>query len=317
MREIGGYIELDRFHGEEYHKNVLALNSGRHCLEYLISAKKIKRIYIPYFLCSSIKNSCIKCDCEYEFYYINEHFEPIIENVDDEAWVYIVNYYGQISNENIALYKTKYKNIIVDNAQDFFKMPVPGVDTLYTCRKFFGVCDGGYLYTDTFLDYDIPMDLSYNRIHYILGRFETTASEFYAESVENNKSFSNEQVKLMSKLTKNLLKGIDYNFVKRRRTENFIALHTEFKNTNRLDLAVGEGAFMYPLYVKNGSKIRTALQKEKIYIPTLWADVFNICGKDQLEYNMAENILPLPCDQRYTTEDMDYIIEMVKKHLSY
>ncbi len=315
MREIGGYIELDRFNGEEYHKNALALNSGRHCLEYLIRAKKIKRIYIPYFLCSSIKNCCIKCKCEYEFYHINERFEPIIENVDNEAWVYIVNYYGQISNEKIVLYKAKYKNIILDNAQDFFRLPVSGIDTLYTCRKFFGVCDGGYLYTDAFVDFDIPIDLSYNRMHYILGRFEAGASEFYGEYVENNTSFSNEPLRQMSKLTKNLLKGIDYNFVRIRRTENFIDLHTEFKNINGLSLTICEGAFMYPLYVENASEIRTVLQKKKIYIPTLWSDVFDVCGKDQLEYNMAKNILPLPCDQRYTAEDMNYIIEMVKNHL--
>lgn len=29
-------------------------------------------------------------------------------------------------------------------------MPVENVDTLYICRKFFGVADGAFLYTDSF-----------------------------------------------------------------------------------------------------------------------------------------------------------------------
>ena len=43
MREIGGYIELEHYQGNEYHKGI-ALNSGRNCLRYLIKAKKIQKL---------------------------------------------------------------------------------------------------------------------------------------------------------------------------------------------------------------------------------------------------------------------------------
>ena len=51
----------------------------------------------------------------------------------------------------------------------------------------------------------------------------------------------------------------------------------------------------------------------KIYIPTLWPSVFELTTKEDIEYKMAENILPLPIDQRYTIEDMEYIVEAVLK----
>ncbi len=54
---------------------------------------------------------------------------------------------------------------------------------------------------------------------------------------------------------------------------------------------------------------------EKIYIPVLWPDVFKICRAGDLEYDMAENILPLPVDQRYTEKDMEYICSRVERHL--
>ena len=34
----------------------------------------------------------------------------------------------------------------------FYAKPIHGNDTFYTCRKFFGVPDGAYLYTDKLLD---------------------------------------------------------------------------------------------------------------------------------------------------------------------
>ena len=83
------------------------------------------------------------------------------------------------------------------------------------------------------------------------------------------------------------------------------------ESTNQLRLVVPDGAFMYPYYVENGFKLRKKLQAEKIFIPTLWPAVFNICTEDELEYDMAQNILPLPVDQRYNVDDMEYIVDMI------
>ena len=70
---------------------------------------------------------------------------------------------------------------------------------------------------------------------------------------------------------------------------------------------------MYPLYLENGAEIREKLQAMKIYIPTLWPSVFALCGKMEPEYDMAKNILPLPVDQRYWTEEMEYLADEVRK----
>ena len=73
---------------------------------------------------------------------------------------------------------------------------------------------------------------------------------------------------------------------------------------------------MYPLYIANGADIRKKLQEEKIYIPTLWPDVFDVCNETDLEYDMAKNILPIPCDQRYEFEDMKFIVDEILKYIS-
>jgi hypothetical protein len=70
---------------------------------------------------------------------------------------------------------------------------------------------------------------------------------------------------------------------------------------------------MYPLYLENGDEVRKQLQEKKIFIPTLWPAVFNLCKETDIEYDLAKNILPIPIDQRYGIEEMEYMIEKIKE----
>lgn len=314
VKEIGGYIELDKYTNKEYHSNAIALNSGRHAVEYVIKAKNIKKMYVPDYLCASIRNICEKCKCSYEIYEVSSDFMPNFKKeIYDDECLYIVNYFGQIGKKQIKQYKNKYKNIIVDNAQAFFEKPIKGIDTVYTCRKFFGVPDGGYLYTDTYLNDELKTDLSYDRIKYILGRFELDAGTFYKDSVENNKFFADESLKNMSKLTHNLLRAIDYTRIKKKRTQNFLELHRKLKEINGLELHVPKGAFMYPLYLKNGNDVKKKLIQEKIFVPTLWSDTFDVALESSVACDYTNNIVLLPVDQRYDEKDMKYIAKEVLK----
>lgn len=302
MREIGGYIELDTYTGPMLHGDGIKLNCGRNALAYLIEAKEIKKLWMPKFMCDSCDKVLSDRGVVVEYYSIGLDFKPIVPEWD--GWLYVVNYYGQLSNEYLASLGDR---VIVDNAQAYFQDPVPGMDTLYTCRKFFGVADGAVLYTDKTIEVE-QQDESFRRMNFLLGRYERTASEFYPEYAANNNFFENEPIKRMSKLTENLLHGIDYERVRQRRTENFAFLHERLHGINRLNLTIPEGAFMYPLYLENGAEIRKKLQAMKIYIPTLWPSVFALCGKMEPEYDMAKNILPLPVDQRYSAYDMGDIV---------
>lgn len=310
-KEIGGYIELEHNRMPMMHDKAIALNCGRSCLTYLIHAKNIKRIALPYFLCDSVENICKREKIEISYYHINQQFLPENIQLKKDEWLYLVNYYGQLSNEDIKQYARRYMKIIVDHAQAYFQEPLRGVDTLYTCRKFFGVPDGGFLYTTAEWDCELSQDESFRRMNYLLGRYERTASEFYSEYSDNNHLFAKEPVKRMSKLTENLLHGIDYSYIKQRRTENFAYLSDVFGEINRLKIKTVAGAYMYPLFIHNGEKLRRHLQAEKIYIPTLWPHVLNTCGEDSLEYQMAKDILPLPVDQRYDLEDMQYLTRRI------
>lgn len=312
MKEIGGYMEFERFQGCEYHTESLALNFGRNCLAYLIEANNIKKIYLPLFLCDSIRQVCEKYSIEYEYYHITEQLQLLFEkNLKSDEYIYIVNYYGTLRNSEIILYKNKWKNIIVDNTQDFFRLPVSGVNTLYTCRKYFGVSDGAYLYTDKLIDRALEDDFSYDRMQYILGRYEKSASEYYDQYLIKEQEICKKSLLGMSKITHSILQAIDYKKVRNRRTHNFKYLHERLKEYNNLQINEIDGAFAYPLYIENADILRRKMLEQKIYIPVLWPDVIKIAPKDSCEYRLANGILPLPCDQRYGEEEMQIIINII------
>lgn len=314
MKEIGGYIELDKYMLPMLHDDAIMLNCGRNALAYLIRARQITKIALPKFLCSSVSDVCHKEGVQVKCYSIGKDFLPKDLSIEEDEWLYIVNYYGQIDNNILLEYSNKYR-VIVDNAQAYFQMPIKGVDTIYTCRKFFGVADGAILYTDATIDVQYEHDESFDRMRFLLGRFERTASEFYGEYSANNSLFSDEPIKYMSKLTMNLLHGIDYETIRKQRTENFAYLHSQLGSINGLNLKIPDGAFMYPLYVNNGNDLKKKLQELKIYVPTLWPDVYKVCEDNELEYFMAQRIVPIPVDQRYNLDDMKYIVDKIKKHI--
>ena len=315
MKEYGGYIELDTYTLPMLHEDALKLNCGRNCLAYLFKTRQIRKLLLPYFMCDSVINVCKKHDIEFRFYHVNQEFQPVDIMLADDEWLYVMNYYGQLTPEYLTRLKTKYCRVIVDNAQAYFEKPITGTDTLYTCRKFFGVADGAFLYTDAVMHEELPLDESFERMHFLLGRYERSASEFYAEYSANNHLFADEPIKRMSKLTENLLHAINYDEVKQRRTENFRLYHQLLGRENLLSLREVEGAFAYPLYIKDGAVIRKALQQDRIYVPTLWPSVMSQCSSEQLEFSFAENILPLPCDQRYQEEDIYSIVRSLTTKL--
>lgn len=315
MKEIGGYIELDTYTGKEYHEGAFALNCGRNALVYLIRAKQIKNLCLPYYCCCSIYDICKKESVGVSYYYIDENLRPIlIKELEEKEWLYIINYYGQLNNKELAEYKEQYQRVIVDSAQAFFQPCVQGIDTIYSCRKFFGVADGAYLYTDAKI-ISLERGYSYDKMRFLHGRFEKDANEFYSEYIENNKRFQTEPLRLMSRLTQNLLRGLDYYKIAETRESNFKCLHNVLKTINRINLEIPYGAFTYPLYVRNGNLIREELRQKKIYIPLLWPNVCEMCKASEFEYDFAMNLLPLPVDQRYGNDDMYYILDILDELL--
>ena len=311
MKEIGGYFGLERFGGKVYHDCAIAVNSARNALLYVLKARSVEKLYIPRFLCDTVSELCLREGYAYEEYAIDASFLPVFDiPLKSNEYLYIVNFYGQLTDEQILQYKARWNNIIVDHVQDFFRKPLPGIDAVYSCRKFFGVPDGGYAATDAVLPYELPMDISKDRMKHILGRFEETGSAYYADFQENDESFYTMPLKKMSALTQNILAAIDYDAVRSKRNANYRLLDQMLGDLNSLKLMQPDGPYCYPFYCQNGMEIKKQLAANKIYVATLWPNVLKYdCT---IEKDFAENILPLPCDQRYDESDIMHMVNCIR-----
>ena len=181
MKEIGGYFELQLHKGEHYHQGAILLNTARNCLEYILRAKKYKKIYIPYLNSEVIWEPIKKLGIEYEFYSVDFRIDPIFnkELVKDEVFLYS-DIYG-IKCETVKKLTTRFgKQLIVDNTHAFFSKPYEGIDTIYSPRKFFGLPDGAYLYTDVLLSEEFDKDDAIPHMTHLMKRIESgNASEGY------------------------------------------------------------------------------------------------------------------------------------------
>lgn len=301
--EIGGYLEYERYHGDEYHNGCLKLNTARNCLEYLIEARGIKKLWISKWNCSAVLDIIKSSGIKISYFDLDSELKPVMPpDYKPSDYVYVVNYYGQVSDVH-------FEHMIMDNVQAFFQMPIDGVDTIYTCRKYFGVTDGAYLYTDSKIDHKLVRDLSWKRIEYLAGRLEKSGSEFYSSYQSNEELLDSLPLQHMSVFTENILKSIDYESVKHNREDNFMFLHEKLGPFNQLNVSIPTGPFAYPFMVANGGELRKYLQDKKIYVAKLWPNVQQ--GK---EGELAENILPIPCDQRYSITEMDFICKTIKTY---
>lgn len=299
---------------EEYHKEAIKLNTGRNCLEYILRVRKYKKVYIPYYTCEVVLEPFKKLGVDYEFYHIGLHLEieDKISLKSKEALLYI-NYFG-LKQRYIEYLAGKFgAQLIVDNTQAFYSKPIDGVDSFYTCRKFFGVADGACLYTEKQLDHDFEQDESYDRMAHLLKRIDLSAEQGFADFRKADNGLDNQPIKKMSKLTQRMMQSIDYESVMKRRRKNYQVCHKALAGDNNLDLPLENDAvpMVYPYYVRIEG-LRQKLIEDKIYIAQYWPNVLRWCNSGDLEYSMTDNIIPIPVDQRYGESDIKKIINIIK-----
>ena len=313
-REIGGYLEMETFTGEEYFPDLYKLNLGRTAFVWLLDNIEHDRVFLPTYICDSVNESALNAGYKLVSYDLDENLQPVWkdEMPSENDILYLVNFYGQLREDEIKSYRDSYSKVIVDNAQAFYDRPVNGVHTLYSARKFFGLPDGAYVATDADTNYDsLPQDKSQDRVRYLVGRMEDTAREHYSEMLSANETFSTEVPRKMSLFTQNMLRAIDYEAVRAKRCRNYETLSRLLPGDNPFNRYMPVCPFAYPYYHEDGVALRKYLAERDIFIPTLWSFLIDKMPEDSFEYKWSSNILSLPIDQRYDEEDFKIMAETI------
>jgi hypothetical protein len=314
MNAIGGYFELELRTGDEYHRHAVRLNTGRNALEFVLRSRRYSRLYIPYYTCDVLLEPLKKLSIAWSFYSVDEDLEPLFDFAqvaDDEGFLY-TNYFG-VKGGVVERLSTRCRNLIVDNSQAFFSRPIALRDTFYSCRKFFGVPDGAYLYMEGADTSALPRDVSVDRFMHLIKRIDCGAESGYDDFKANDNALIGQPIKEMSNLTRSLMCSLDYKAAKARRQANVKVLHDSLGSLNELHVSIDDESvpMAYP-FLSTTPDLKHKLIEHKIYVPTYWPNVLQWVNGDQWEFRLARNLVPIPVDHRYDTSELSRVIDLVK-----
>ena len=310
----GGFQPLELKKGQAYYSedafNLLKFNSAKVGIDMLIEKNHIKKMFVPFYLCPNVCREIEKHDVQIEYYSIDCNLLPILERVEAGDWIYIVDYFG-VMDKKVDSYISEHPDnqYIVDNCHSFYHKPHVGDNYIYSCRKFFGVPDGAYLITNSYIASQPQLVCNAKQAGYLLTCLEEGTNVCYQEKKKMDQYIA-ERYEGMSLLTDAIMKSIDYEEVKQRRQKNAQIYEEKFGKLNCISIESESIPYVYPLNI--GKNIKNELVKNKIFVPTLWEQCGDEKYKDTWEYKLTKNTIFLPVDQRYDEEDIHYIISVVE-----
>jgi len=322
-REFGGYLPLELKEGQElfdrYERaKVARFNSGRASIVAAILAVRPKKLYIPRYNCSVVREALDQAGLSYSFYSLNKDLEPTVPAIEEDAWLLCVHYFGIFSEEKISRIAEKYRNVIFDNTQAFYAKPVLDGNCMnvYSPRKFVGLVDGGYLVWsgNREVSEDYPQDISWERASFLFKSIELGTNAAYKDNLDSKACLA-DGIKKMSILTHRMLRAVDYDDLANRRDRNYRVLIERFKGVNRLHLPMeGFAPFVYPLVVEDPA-IRRKIVEKKIYVPQWWKYLLDEVADGSMEAWLSRWLLPLPIDHRYSEQDMEEMADIIFNQL--
>ena len=311
MSDIGGYFELELHKGGyRYHGTPYAAKSGRASLHHILTYTTPSLIYLPFYTCNVLLEPFEAMGIPYEFYAINNLLEPVdLPELKEGEYFLYVNYMG-LKDETVDQLSDKYQEKLIADCTQAFFMKGNGVSWFFnSCRKFFGVPDGSYLYCPQGITLLLPEEQNEDYItEHLLLRFNGKTREGYQYFIANEELVGH-GIERMSHMSECLLSRISYKDVMDIRIENYNYLHDRLKDKNLFNATMPEGAIpmCYP-YLPVSVIDKAQLSVQNIFIPSFWTDVLqrNTDGFDT-EKKLVAELCPLPVDHRYTTADMELI----------
>lgn len=320
--EIGSFIEMQFSKGKELfqgEKNIARLNSGRAAIWHAFRVLGCDAIWLPYYQCETVREFLYRKNTKVKFYHIDQTFRPIDLAPERKEAVLLVNYYGIMSYHRMEALANNYDNVIIDNSQALFSDPVDGCMNVYSARKFTGVPDGAYVIgcgAENYVDEYVQCYSSDTSL-FLLQRIEYGCEgKAYRTRTVNEHRIDTEDIMKMSKLTRTILDGTDYEMIKNKRRENFAYASELFKEMNQIhpEFFYEDDCIpmVYPLVIEDDGLLQKLLDA-KHFQGHWWGYLLDELDEDRFEYWISRYISPITIDQRYGKEEIKAIHEIVNK----
>ncbi len=314
-KEYGGYLPLELKKEKAWYQgeDVVSLNAGRYAVVYALQEGAWNGVCLPYYLCGTVEEAIRKClpKMAIRYYHIGEDLLPEDLRPEEDTCLLWVNYFGIQPEHIIDRMVERYgKRLIIDHTQSFYTRPREQAYQVYSCRKFFGVCDGSYVVHKGIRHRELPVSSSGEHAIHLLESLEHGTNYSYMRNKENENRLRDCGMARMSALTSALMEAADYEQVKSVRQRNMECMHALLKGQNGLQIPYLGPAMNYPFLSKR-EDLRERLTGQRIYVPLLWRETLENPLANSWEKYLSEHLCLLPVDQRYDEDDMKEIAKKV------
>lgn len=291
--------------------NCRHVNSGRAAFRLILQSMPTPpaRVWIPRFVCDTLAEAPLSLGIPIHRYSITEQLEPILPNeLRENDVLVLINYFGLTTEQVEEAARLCSCPVVVDATTAFYNPAPEGIPTFYSPRKFAGLADGGIALTPFLLSTNLPDDKGSDTHTAALLR---NYSEQHVQLAEDALCAT---PKNMGKRTRQLMLNTPWQEYAAQRLSNYHVLHRELQHINRLRLPQNplHAPMCYPL-VCGIPGLRDNLIDAGIRLPLYWPEVIEATEAFQTENKLARTLLPLPLDQRYTTKDMESLVELIMK----
>lgn len=349
VREIGSFYPIYPENQEStISDNADALLRFSLCREALLliaqqCATAVKRVLLPAYTCQTVIAPFVQEGWQCAFYPLDKNLR-----IDTAALLALAKsfrptlcvvhpYFGNELNRNeldaLAVLKSLDCSLVEDRTQILFSQHYNELFDFFvgSYRKWFPIPDGAFLKLGKSACSIPTTEMSENEkfvqltsaAMFLRGVFLNSGDEnvkTLSRTIENQAAAaigSTIEVHRMSDFSLKRLAMSEVAMMGKRRMDNYHFLYQHLIN-NEIVKPVKEDLselttvpLYFPVYAKDRASLQTKLCARRIYAPILWpVQTSDILINDTIR-EIFGTILMIPCDQRYTDEDMQFIVDVV------
>lgn len=355
IREIGSEFHISLKTNSKCCKKMKFINkcyqdsvytrSGREAIGFVLDEIKVntKIALVPSYACKSMIEPFFRRGYSIEYFSIDRNFNPNLKDIEialakDPDIILIIDWFGMYKNKGVvSLVKRKCKDIIIleDRTHNFFddSIQTDADFTIASLRKWIALPDGAIVMShksnfnnriefesNDFVDYRKKAMLL--KMEYLNSGDKNLKLQFRKLFAEAESFIDNEEsINGISTYSLSLINQVDFNSMRIKRRENFNVLYESINKSKIIPIAnkiktKDECPFCFPIIVENRRNgIQTWLAEKNVYCSVLWPLQEDAYAMSKHAAYISDNMLSIPCDQRYSTEDMEYIAELINEYL--
>jgi hypothetical protein len=300
----------------------LLLVNARSGIRLLLQLLVPRRIWLPSYLCGSILQALDGTAAQICFYAVDEGLRPSsswLVEVRKGDLVLLIDYFGFPCDATFVQGAQQQGAWVLEDASQALLTRETGLGAdfvVFSPRKFLGVPDGGILRLNRPIgeynvDWQRPPRQWWRRAlqtTLLRHRFDMHGgSRHWFRLFQQVEAEAPIGPIAMSELSRIILRNrVDYALICRGRRENYQYLAGRLGDLALLPhLPAGVVPLGFPVRLRERDRVRQKMFEHAIYPPVHWPISGTVPERFQDSHKLASEIMTLPCDQRYTIEDMD------------